>query len=213
MYLVGWHRDVRSDSSTDAFQFPRSIPMMPLENILKVRSVKDNASLRPQRPIARLAVDIAMFRAKTSQQGAGDWVVNTHHSKRWTQEGSRPASCVPSLTFSHSAAPWLGSRGRPMTACELVRAQGLTFADYVWPEDILSVLRLLGNTMSASVVCRILVRLLPLLDTSWVPSDPWEAGAAQRALEAEAACSHLKLGKSAFQPTLLQWLRKSPGGA
>ena len=82
MYLVGWHRDVRGVSSTDAFQFPRSIPMMPLENILKVRSVKDNASARPERPIARLAVDIATFRARISQRGAVDWVVNTHHSKR-----------------------------------------------------------------------------------------------------------------------------------
>ena len=92
---------------------------------------------------------------------------------------------VPALVRALSEGHWLGARGRPLSVPEAARCHGLLANEVVWPDARTTCFALLGNTMSAAVLDRIIVRLLAPFVT-WQLRDLWETGAEQEALRTEA---------------------------
>ena len=102
LYIFGLHQDV----ATQALIWPARLVPMQLKDLLQPASPQDDAARRPAAEVARLAVDIATRKAAAMQPALNeDWIVNVHHSRKWTLKGSRPAEVCP-------RGPWLGLRGR-----------------------------------------------------------------------------------------------------
>ena len=185
-YLVGVH----ADCSSSAFRWPAALPPMEARALLSAEDQADDPLARPRGATPARAVDIACRRVREEggrYQGV-DTFVNVHHGAKWTEQGSRPSVALPSLTFALRRAPkpWIVSRGRHVSMLEAARFQGVDPAGFDWPPDAGDGFGLLGNTMSANVVCRVVCRLLPCVDGRWAAQDPWADGSAQAALAASA---------------------------
>jgi hypothetical protein len=199
-YLIGIH----SDCGGHAFTFPDAIETLSLTQLLGPRCADDDETRRPPGGNPIIAVDIAHERHALLTAPLDDWVVNTHYSLRWILKSSRPTPHVPSLTFSQSSTPWIGSRGRRMTLQEVSRAQGIRSSLFKWPSAKGASLSLLGNTMTASIIHRIAVRLMSCLGYNGI-SDAWQTGTAQDAIVADALSSSPS-PEAQRQDTLTRWL-------
>ena len=161
-YIVGVHRD----AGRGRFHWPAGVPALVARDILDPRADADDPGRRPTGRVPRLAIECALRRASRLGLSAddGDRFVHVHLSERWTAKGSRPSADLPSLTFSmrRQPKPWLLSRGRHLCPREAARFQGLVPEKWIWPVSDDDMFGLLGNTMSANVVTRVLCRLAGL---------------------------------------------------
>ena len=179
-YLVGVHQD----AGEGRFRWPAGVPAMRAGDLLGPRCGEDDPRRRPHGRVPRMAVEKALGRIPGSATETEDAFVCVHMSERWTAKGSRPTPDLPSLTFSlrRQAKPWILTRGRHLRPEEAAFFQGLDPGEWVWPEDEGDMFGLLGNTMSANVVARIVNRLAGVCVPGWPKEDPWASGEAQSRL-------------------------------
>ena len=199
-YIVGLH----TDCSSLAFRWPTAIPQLMASDLLGARRPGESASGRPPGRTPSRAVDIALERWTHRRERSDDVdaFVNIHHGAKWTEKGSRPTLHLPSLTFALRSAPkpWLLTRGRPITTAEAARFQGVVPEEVRWPADGGHTFGLLGNTMSANVVERLLTRMLPCICLDWTTHDTWESNKAQASLKQSARRAGPPPGATAAPP-------------
>ena len=105
------------------------------------------------------------------------------------RNGARGAmTTFPCQLQARKSPPWVGSRARRATLAETCRAQGLppTFVqaeDWAHPSELC---RMLGDSMAANVLLRIMVPLIKIARPELCAHDPWATGEAQDQLRRNA---------------------------
>ena len=91
---------------------------------------------------------------------AVDWLVNAHHSVKWSLNShSDIPSVIPTLTTA--CPPWIGSRGRPLRLREAARLMGFCDARIQWPGGMDNKMwTMMGNTWPVHVVAQIVNAML-----------------------------------------------------
>ena len=110
-----------------------------------------------------------------------DWFTTVGHSAGWRLCCAKLAATRPVLTHAARKGPWVGSRGGFLADAEIARVQGIDLHSWVWPDP--GFLRpALGNSMSATLVHRLLVRLVAVATGDVRLPDLCETGERQRQL-------------------------------
>ena len=176
LYIWG----VREDLNTD-------LPDIPTGHLGATLDLKDilgnDAPKEPddwpnvQHLVPKAAADCARRVAQrwdTKFIRGGDWMVDEQISR--ARQSNRNASPhFPCLLQTRKHPPWVGSRMRRATLAETRRAQGLLPSsihaeDWEHPIDLC---RMLGNTMSANVLLRLLEPLINAVRPEVAMTSPW----------------------------------------
>ena len=164
-----------------ALKFPRPVPMMKLSEVLDGSRPEVDPRSAPGAdqlpPVAAAGVRLAASRRAEGDDW--DWVVDDQMSRRWLAKIGRPKEWAPCLINSRRQGLWVGSRGRRLTLAEGCRLHGLApelLPQWKVPERL--AWRLLGNTMTCSVVQRLLCAALALSHPELQLVDHWATGAA-----------------------------------
>ena len=198
VYIAG----ARLDRLRKSWLIPSMLPdhlHLSLEQLLAPKCSADDPERRPRAPGARRNVDLAAARAR--DRGLEEWTVSAGVSVQFGgRSGPAPRTVLPCLLKSASRGDWIGSRGRPITFTEAARFQGICADQYRWPAATGNCFGLIGNSMTMPVVSRITHVLLDAISWPLLPADPWNTGAAQLRLSADARG---RLARAAFVEGIL----------
>ena len=116
-----------------------------------------------------------------------DWMVDEQIS-RARQAARKAVAHFPCLLHARKHPPWIGSRGRRATLAETCRAQGILPTsihadDWNQPTELC---RMLGNSMSANVLLKVIIPILKIIRPDVHVPDPWSTGRMQHLLRQSA---------------------------
>ena len=203
LYLVCIRRDVMMHP----FIIPEDIEPIALGDLLIPRDMDPgHRGMGPNATMATYQISKAVLNLKKAP--AEDTIITEHCSDTF-QENPIPLNHCPAQTSAKGSGHWLMERGRPLTVEECARSQGYLPGKIIWNELQSQNYFMLGNTMSVSVVQRLLVAALRSIGIHC--EDPWN-GRAQHNLIADAQNDRISNNKAAAHSEAAQEAYDNPPG-
>lgn len=160
VYIIG----IEKTRDGGTFEWPQPVPQPSIELFLEPRKSKPTKLDLPPRKqgTARANVKAALVELKKKGHDPLNepWVIDCDSTFRFMSYAKDVSLC---LLCGRPKGHWVTNRGRRMTKAEMMRLQGMPTPDEGFVVDV-SECQLghqIGNAMSANVLERILVRLLP----------------------------------------------------
>jgi len=182
---------IHEDCPHRDFEFPSTLPMLPLEELLSPVEAWEVPERRPLDFTRKRNVDNAWKTyhslSHDEQEAMGMWwVTSSHHSATFAESGvTALRKIVPTITRGHPRSAWVARCGRQLHTSEVARLQGVVLKQWHWPIRA-PIASWMGNAMGVTLLHRILRQLVSCATGDVIISDIVETGTFMETLKRDA---------------------------